>query len=301
MKNAYDNILKPKIINDKNEGLHAIVQMPNMRTMLECIYNNNIFWHNNGEEGSSREKWTYGTEVVGRENLHRALTTGRTSNKIIKLYQKLRSEMEMDARISKFVGKGLSCKRKRVVRDDGDDLSMARLMGGSEQYWETTVRESKRANVRIGMNMAIAHGHKDTDFARLGATLGLISDVLTKMGYAIEVVAYAFIRCDQHDDSWKHFGVSIPIKMANEPLDVHRLMSAGVPGLFRDYIFGLMEETYKFHDSKGTQCETTDVYKKELNLVHTVEQRFCSTNSQAVDGLAQTLQGLANKPKWFRG
>jgi hypothetical protein len=134
MNSIYDNILAPKIIDDEFEGKHGIIHMPNMRTMIECIYADKIFWHNNGEDGSRREKWTYGREVVGRENLKRALTIGRTSDKIIRLYQKLRSEMEMDARISKFVGKGLSCKRTRVVRDDGDDLSMARLMGGTDQY-----------------------------------------------------------------------------------------------------------------------------------------------------------------------
>ena len=302
MTSIYDNILTPKIIEDEFEGKHAVIHIPNMRTMLECVYADEIFWHNNGEDGSNRETWTYGREVVGRENLKRALTIGKTSDKTIRLYQKLRAEMEMDARISKFVGKGLSCKRKRVVRDDGDDLSMARLMGGSDQYWQTTIRKSKRANVRIGMNMAISHGHKEKDFARLGATLALISDVLTKMGFALEVVCYNFVACSgDSENDWKYFGMSIPIKMANEPLDIHRLMSAGLPGLFRDFCFGLMDKKYGFKYGKGCQSETTDAYKRELNLLHSVEQRFCKTNAQAVDGLAQTLQGLANKPKWFRG
>lgn len=302
MTSIYDNILTPKIIEDEFEGKHAVIHIPNMRTMLECVYADEIFWHNNGEDGSNRETWTYGREVVGRENLKRALTIGKTSDKTIRLYQKLRAEMDMDARISKFVGKGLSCKRKRVVRDDGDDLSMARLMGGSDQYWQTTVRKSKRANVRIGMNMAISCGHKEEDFARLGATLALISDVLTKMGFALEVVCYNFVACSgDSENDWKYFGMSIPIKMANEPLDIHRLMSAGLPGLFRDFCFGLMDKKYGFKYGKGCQSETTDAYKRELNLLHSVEQRFCKTNAQAVDGLAQTLQGLANKPKWFRG
>ena len=221
MSNIYNNILDPKIINDENEGIHAVIHMPNMRTMLDCIYETKSFWHNNGKEGTDREVWTYGNDVVGRDNLKRALTIGQSSDKMIKLYQKMRSEIDMDSRISKFVGKGLSCKRKRVVRDDGDDLSMARLMGGQDQYWATTIRNSQRANVRIGMNMAISWQHKEEDFARLGATLALISDVLTKMGYAVEVIAYNFVRYNGRND-WEHFGISIPIKMPNEPLDIHR-------------------------------------------------------------------------------
>jgi len=300
MESIYSKILEPKIIDDENEGTHAVIHMPDMRTMLDCIYSTNSLWHDNGEPDTDREAWTYGKNIVGRENLRRALTVGQTSDKIIRLYQKMRSEIDMDSRISKFVGKGLSCKRKRVVRDDGDDLSMSRLMGGQDQYWSTTERNSQRSNVRIGMNMAVSWQHKEKDFARLGATLALISDVLTKMGYAVEVMAYNFVRYNG-DNDWDYFGISIPIKMPNEPLDIHRLMSAGLSGLFRDYCFGLMDKQYEFRSGMGWQCETTDAYKRELDLLHTVEQRFCKTTEQAVDGLAETLQKLANKPIWFRG
>lgn len=300
MGNIYNNILEPKIINDNDEGVHAVIHMPDMRTMLDCIYETKSFWHNNGAKGSDRETWTYGSNVVGRDNLKRALTIGQSSDNMIQLYQKMRSEIDMDARISKFVGKGLSCKRKRVIRDDGDDLSMARLMGGQDQYWSTTVRQSQRANVRIGMNMAISWQHKEEDFARLGATLALISDVLTKMGYAVEVIAYNFVQYNGGND-WKYFGISIPIKMPNEPLDIHRLMSAGLSGLFRDYCFGLMDTKYEFYRGMGYQCETTDAYKRELDLLHVVEQRFCKTTDDAVDGLVSTLEKLANKPTWFKG
>tara|TARA_Y100001937_G_scaffold128099_1_gene202484 strand:+ start:1132 stop:2034 length:903 start_codon:yes stop_codon:yes gene_type:complete len=300
MDELYSKIIEPKIIEDEFEGKHAVMHMPNMRTMLECIHKKEIFFDRVGKEGSDRELWTYGNEVVGRDNLRRALTIGQTSDKVIRLYQKMRSEMDMDSRISKFVGMGLSCKRRRVTRDDGDDLSMSRLMGGQDQYWSTTERKSQRANVRIGMNMAISWQHKEKDFARLGATLALISDVLTKMGYGVEVLAYSFVQYSGKND-WRYLGISIPIKMSNEPLDIHRLMSAGLSGLFRDYIFGLLEKEYKSNSSMGYQCETTDAYKKELNLLHTVEQRFCKTTDQAIDGLAQTMQKLADKPTWFRG
>ena len=300
MSELYKEILQPKIIDDEFEGKHAVMHMPNMRTMLKCVHENKYLFDRVGEKDSEREEWTYGKDIVGRDNLRRALTIGQASDKVIRLYQKLRSEMDMDSRISKFVGKGLSCKRKRVVRDDGDDLSMARLMGGQDQYWSTTERKSQRMNVRIGMNMAISWKHKESDFARLGATLALISDVLTKMGYAVEVLAYNFVNYSGERD-WKYLGISIPIKMSNEPLDIHRLMSAGHSGLFRDYMFGLLDKRYDSDSSMGYQCETTDAYKRELNLLHTVEQRFCKSTDEAIDGLAQTLQKLANKPHWFRG
>ena len=53
--------------------------------------------------------------------------------------------------------------------------------------------------------------------------------------------------------------------MPNEPLDIHRLMSAGLSGLFRDYCFGLMDTKYDFYSGMGWQCETTDAYKQELD------------------------------------
>lgn len=294
MSNRFDRILEPKIINDKFEGKHAIVHMTDMRTLIECIYENELF----SREREGRKKWQYGANIVGRENLKRALTIGRTSDSMMRLYQKLRASIDTRIDVSKFVGKGLSCKRKRVSRDDGDDLSMSRLMGGSDQYWETTIRKSKRANVRIGMNMAISHEHRERDFARLGATLACICDVITKLGYGVEVIAYNFVRyVGKH--KWKHWGMSVPIKMPNEPMDIHRLMTAGLPGLFRDYMFGLMEKKYKFGYSLGRQCETTDTYKRELNLIHAVEQRFCKTDDDTIDGLEKALQTIANPPKWM--
>tara|TARA_R100000329_G_scaffold139078_1_gene120825 strand:- start:303 stop:1214 length:912 start_codon:yes stop_codon:yes gene_type:complete len=300
MKNLYSRILEPKIINDRFEGKHAIINMPDMRTMLECIYENKLFFERVGTKGSSRHEWTYGKHISGRENLKRALEMGRTSDAVINLYKKLRNKVESRVDISKFTGQGLSCKRKRVVRDDGDDLSMSRLMGGNDQYWNTTLRKSKRANVRIGMNIAISHLHNEKDFARLGAILALTSDMLTKMGYAVEVIAYQFGGYASNGTyDWKYLGISIPIKKPNEPLDIHRLMSAGLSGLFRDFIFGLKDIEYKSNSSLGYQAETTDTYKRELNLLHVVEQKFCSSDEKAVDGLAQAMQNIAERPKWF--
>jgi len=286
-------ILEPKIIDDQYEGKHAVVEIPNVKTMLDIIDENDLYTY------ERETSWQYGKHVVGRENLQRAMMVGRTSDAMMRTYQKLRASIDNRLDVSKFAGMGLSCKRKRVRRDDGDDLSMSRLMGGSDQYWETTLRKSKRANVRIGMNMAIACGHKEKDFARLGATLACICDVITKLGYGVEVIAYNFVEYKGKHD-WKKFGISIPFKLANEPLDIHRLMTAGLPGLFRDYMFGLMENVYKFGSGLGYQIETTDTYKRELNLIHAVEQRFCKTDADTIDGLEKALQTIAEPPKWFR-
>lgn len=294
------NILQPTIIDDKYEGKHALIDVKNMRQLLALIKDGGHYAEDIGTEGSSRESWVYGTEVVGRDALLNALTVGKTSNKILRMYNKMRTELEIKAGVSKFLGTGLSCKRKRVIRDDGDDLSMSRLMGGNDNYWGTIQRNSQRRNVRIGMNVGIACGHSEGDFARLGASLAVMSDVLTKMGYAVEVIAYDFVRYSGRRD-WKHWAISVPIKKPNEPLDVHRLLSAGLSGFFRDILFGVMEmDVNRFNSSKGQQTETSDFYKKHLNLIHTVEHRFCKTIEKAVDGLADMMQTLADKPKWWR-
>ena len=291
----HENVLAPKIVEDENEGTHAVVHMKDMSQLLDCIYQGEIFWDEEREE-----EWTYGKHVVGRENLKRALIMGKTSDSIVAKYHTIRGEIERKAGISKFVGQGLSCKRRRVIRDDGDDLSMSRLMGGSDQYWTTTERNSQRANIRIGMNFGISSGHDESSFARLGATLGVITDILTKMGYSVEVIAFDFVKYSGKN-GWDYFGLSIPMKIPNEPLDVHRIMTSGLPGLFRDFCFGLMKNQYKFATGLGQQCETTDAYKQELDLIHVVEHKFCKSTDDAVDGLSEMMKKLADKPHWFRG
>jgi len=292
----HENILTPKVIEDNT----AVIHFTDMNEMLSCIDAGEYHWEDiGGEDNKSREKWTYGQEVVGRENLERALKMGQTTRKVYEQYHKQRAMLERKAGISKFLGRGLSCKRKRVVRDDGDDLSMSRLMGGSSQYWTTTNRESQRANVRIGMNIGVANGHTERDFIRLGATITLMGDIINKLGYAVEIIVFNFVEYKGSED-WKYFGMSIPMKMANEPLDIHRMLTSGLPGLFRDKCFGLMSKKYGFYDGLGYQRQVTDVYKKELNLLHVDEQKFVKDDEQAVDGLAKMMQDLAEKPIWMR-
>ena len=149
------------------------------------------------------------------------------------------------------------------------------------------------------MNMAIAWNHKEDDFIRLGATLAVISDILTKLGYAVEVICYNFVQYNGKK-KWDYFGMSIPIKMPNEPLDIHRLLTGGLPGLFRDKCFGLMKTAWKFNRGMGYQTRTTELYKKELQLIHVVEQDMCETDEKAVDGLSEMMRKLSDKPKWMK-
>ena len=296
----YKNIVKPKIITDENDkNKHAVVHFSGMREMLECIEQGDYHFDNNGSPGSSREKFTYGKTIVGRDNVNKHLRMGKTADKFIKQYHKQRAMLERKAGIKQFLGRGLSCKRRRVYCDNGDDLSMSRLMGGNDNYWSTTVRESQRANIRIGMNMAISWEHNENDFIRLGASLAVISDVLTKLGYAVEVICYNFVKY-RGANRWDYFGMSIPIKMPNEPLDIHRLLTGGIQGLFRDKCFGLMRKAWKFGYGMGYQTRTTDLYKKELQLIHVVEQDMCETDKQAVDGLSDMMRKLSDKPVWMK-
>ena len=289
----FTNILKPKIIDDKLEGKHAIIHMKDMRSFLNIIDELDYYY-----ERDRDSKWQFGEHVDTKEALLSHLKKGQTSKPMIRRYHKLRASINGKFDVSKFAGSGISCKRKRVRREDGDDLSMSRLMAGSDNYWTTVERKSKRANVRIGMNMAIAFGHKERDFALLGATLATICDVITKLGYSCEVFAYNFCRYEG-SKSWKYFGLSIPIKKPNEPLDIHRLMSAGLPGLFRFLMFGIMDKKYGFDGSMGRQTQTSDCYKRELNVIHTVEQKFCKAEEHALDGLDKALKNIAQKPSWF--
>ena len=296
----YKNIVTPKIITDEDDkNKHAVVHFTGMREMLECVDGGDYHWNNRGEPGSSREKFTYGKTIVGRDMLEKALRQGKTAEKFLKQYHKQRAMLERKAGISKFLGRGLSCRRRRKYCDNGDDLSMSRLMGGNDNYWSTTVRESQRANIRIGMNMAISWQHKEDDFIRLGASLAVISDILTKLGYAVEVICYNFVEYSG-SKKWDYFGMSIPIKMPNEPLDIHRMLTGGLPGLFRDKCFGLMRKAWKFNSSMGYQTRTTNLYKKELQLIHVVEQDMCETDEKAVDGLSEMMRKLSDKPTWMK-
>jgi len=42
------------------------------------------------------------------------------------------------------------------------------------------------------------------------------------------------------------------------------------------------------------------LYKKELQLIHVVEQDMCETDEQAVDGLSDMMRKLSDKPVWMK-
>lgn len=240
------------------------------------------------------DNWTYGT-LKTRENLIEALTVGRASDKVKGFFEEYRSEVERTLDVSQYIGKGLSSKRVRRASDDGDELSIDRIMVNRDDYWDKMVRDTKRKNIRIGINFSLAWGNDEMEFARLGATASVLADVLTKMGNAVEVNATYCCQYDGGMSDIREFMVLFPIKRPHEPIDLQRIMSIATNGILRDLLFQLKKGVFGFYGSCGYQKEMSDRAKEVSDVVYVVEQKDCVDVPTSIDSLDREIRRLSEE------
>lgn len=134
-------------------------------------------------------------EILSNSGEHRkALINGRASKLMIDEYHKTRNKIQNMLNVSAFYRQGLSCMRQRRYTDDGDDLDIDRFLGGTDNYWISHKRNKKAKNIRIAMNFGLNSNNKEINFARLVGVLGALADMLTKLGYATEILGVNYRR-----------------------------------------------------------------------------------------------------------
>jgi len=274
----------------------GIVRFKDMRAELRAVEELNLYCDVADIQGS----WTYGSDFPTREDTVGALKSGRIVQGVLKEYDRQRKLIEKAVGISKFLGKGLSCKRKRVPADEGDELSMSRIMSGSDTYWMRTERNSKRKNVRIGVNFSLACGNQDKDFARLGGTLALLCDICYKLGFSVEAHG---VGVTNYEGS-RGYGYIITdtiIKKPAERMDIQRILSVMHKGLHRDIWFGLKDKLFDINKSSyGRQTQTSDELRDLIGLDYVIEQHNIRRDIQLTGFFEDMIHKLVDKKEYLR-
>jgi len=270
----------------------GIARFQSVHELLDVIKKRG--WENRDHKGDGDE-WTYGEHYTTREETIKALSRGACSEEQMDAYQEQRDEIERTLRISRFIGKGLSCKRRRRDGEDGDELNIDKVMAGRDDYWTVIKRDAKSKNIRIGLNFGLACGNSERDFARLGGVLALLSDILTRLGYAVEIIGLQSVDY-RGKGSYDEVVNVIPFKSPNERLDIQRLLSMTHQGLHRDLLFGVLDRGWGINrGSYGCQTVTSEHARDRLGLSYIIEQKSVHTENSTVEFFERVIFDLVDK------
>lgn len=216
------------------------------------------------EEGASESwikyhYWTYGRHFPSKAETKRALLEGRCRSEALDKAAELRDRLE--AAIQGHDFSAMSARRQIKAADEGDEVSVERLIAGRDDFWDSISRSTVRNRViRLGMVVSISVENDDTDFINLAATVGAACDILTGLGYGVQVVCADLGYCGESKkggqrtirrgelkgdkcstykitgdvrDPANWCGTVLTLKGSDEPPDLARILSAGLPGLSR--------------------------------------------------------------------
>lgn len=286
------------VYEDKsNEGSReklAYAHLGDATQMLSVIEKNNLWWHDNGKEGSSREKWTYGSHYVGRDRNMLALKRGESPKALMDKFIEYRNLLTDSIDVTKYVGMGLSCRRRRKISDDGSEIDISRYVNGDELYWQSYKRDAQRQNVRLGINFGVSCTCGEDDFAKLGACVSLLADILTKLGYGVEIVGMDFVGYNGGRD-YTHICLASTFKRPHEPLDIQKLLNTGLPSMLRDFSFGINKRVFEIGTSQGSCTEATPLLKKVANVLYVAEHKNVKNPKKFIDHLDKAIFGICSR------
>lgn len=271
---------------------YETLQFQSLRDIQDVVEKNG--WIYSKTKDRYNQRWTYGTHFQNHSTHMKALRDGRTTPSLVTHYKKIRSTLERKLRVSKFTGQGVSCKRKRRFVDDGDEIDIDRFLANSDTPWVVTKRNKRARNIKIAINFGLSNGNNENSFAKLISTGAYLSDVLTKIGYAVEVwgaISIGYRGALPLDEVC----AAIRFKDSGQRLDIQRVLSMGLTGLFRNLMFGILEKKWKFHESLGYQIQMCKEVKKELGFNYVIEQEIVSNEKKMLDFFEKAISNAVEK------
>lgn len=200
-------------------------------------------WYEHGEIGLGPSRSWFCNDFPSRESASQALLDGRTTATIREKAAELMGQIvtAMDA----CDLTGISAKRRRVFSDMGDEVDADRMNEHRSDCWRTMRRNKPARVIRIGFNCLMSWGNGADCYAEQAAMTCAVSDVLSRLGHAVEVVGMLAgqsprvrLRDGRKPDNGGHGGyyaACVRLKAANEPLDLERIGSVGLRS-FHHYV-----------------------------------------------------------------
>lgn len=235
-------------LHKQNKSL--IMRFESAADLVECVDTNvkNGYWryHNS----SSSDSWIYGREGYDTFQLNReAILQGRILQQHIDLIDRYKQEIySKRPELKDLEHQAQLKKRRRRFNEDDGELDIDRYMSGDPAMFVKTTPTLQKGNVcKMHFDQATSCGNGFKSFIEGMAWCIAMVDIIQTAGISVELTfGYTTQDCVQGVD---FTNIHMVAKHAHEPVDVTKLMTYGLSGLFRKYVFAAWD---MLHIGQGT-------------------------------------------------
>jgi hypothetical protein len=197
---------------------------------------------------SESAQWYFG-EYRTKEETYRCATTGTVKQELLNKVDKIKFDLlQKYPKLAELETHAVTKKRRRRFAEHGDEIDIDRYMSGEVECWQQSVKSPEKRSLKIMFNGAQNAGQNANTFIENIIMFAAVSDLFEKAGLSVEI--WCGDATQFHYTPGRSYGVNVfKMKDANEPLDIARVLSSGLSGVFRHWSFATLRNVFKTKDA----------------------------------------------------
>lgn len=235
---------------------------------VNLIEKNKSVMRRNYNIDTARKNWIYGDDVTTELGTKNALIEGYVPENLIEMFESKKANLYIDyPELLELERHARNKKRKKTYTEDGGDLNIDRYMSGEPEYWQSIKKELKKKSVKILFNGWISAHYDVNNYVKNMVTIAAMVDILKTAGISVELWHSSIFNWSDHYEICG--GIFAKIKGADEPIDIMRILSTGLPGLCRWYYFMLGTNLFSKSDplcGHGVKYGCVDYIQKKYEF-----------------------------------
>lgn len=225
----------------------------------------NLNWKNQGHENGLRydnkiDRWTWGE--VYYENLVKTKTMLRNGDISDIHFSKIKNMLEEIQRTPEYRERTLFTRklRRTVYKEEGDELSIDRLMSGNPEHWSKVEKSNEKPLYKICINGSLNSCSNKDEFLNIAAVAYIISTIKNLENKSTEIDL--MFKTKDGSDKLDYSYIIIKLKHANESIDMKKICVPVIQGVHRGYHFAIKTNIYRGTPSLGLGSSAS--YNNEL-------------------------------------
>lgn len=233
--------------------------------------------------------WHFGSNQT-LNTTRELLRNGAATEYLNTLYTNKREEVMGLQEIQELQNTATVIKRKRIFREDGNELNIDRVMAGDPAHWESITKRNNKPVLKLAFNVSASASMTEQTYGTIAAFGAIAADIITMAGYNVEIHAVNITTV--HPGGRRQVGFKVKVKGADETLDPQRLLSCGLTGLERFYNFTYCCELITGADGDCGAAILIEPEMRELIDVDYIIDAGWNQNTFAIkiDEILQTLK-----------